>query len=140
MTSALSLTPSVWLGVLGATVGIYLLGGLWFTPMFGRAWDRGVGVSRRPGERFGLTYYVVPLVGAAGAAYALAFLVVAADVAAVGDALVLGVVVGVGVGLTVSFTNALTPRTARPLLYGLVTGCYHVVSAVVAAVVAVAAR
>ncbi|HYN66762.1 MAG TPA: DUF1761 domain-containing protein [Ornithinibacter sp.] len=140
MTSALVLTPTLWLGVLVATVLTYLLGALWFTPLFGRAWDRGVGVRRERGARFGPAYYVVPLVGAAGSAYALAVLVTAADLSGVGDAVVLGVVVGLGVGLTVSFTNALTPRTARPLLYGLVTGSFHAVSAVLAAVVAALAR
>ncbi len=140
MTSALSLTPSGWLGVLIATMLTYLLGALWFTPLFGRAWDRGVGVRREPGERWGLAYYLVPLAGAAGSAYALAVLVTAAEVTEVAGAVVLGVVVGLGVGLTVSFTNALTPRTARPLLFGLVTGSFHVVSAIVAAVVTALAR
>lgn len=140
MTAALLLTPSGWLGVLAATALTYLLGAVWFTPLFGRAWDRGVGARREPGDRFGPAYYVVPLVGAAGSAYALAVLVTAAELAGVGEAVVLGAVVGLGVGLTVSFTNALTPRMARPLLYGLVTGSFHAASAVVAAVVAVVAR
>ncbi len=140
MTSALSLTASGWLGVLAATVLTYLLGAAWFTPLFGRAWDRGVGVRREPGERWGPAYYLVPLAGAAGSAYALAVLVTAAGVTDVGDAVVLGVVVGLGIGLTVSFTNALTPRTARPLLFGLVTGSFHLVAAVVAAVVAALLR
>lgn len=140
MNSALLLTSTGWLGVLAATLGIYLLGALWFTPLFGRAWDRGVGVRREPGARFGPAYYLVPLVGAAGTAYANAVLVTAAGVVGLADALVLGTVVGLGVGAAVSFTNALTPRTARPLLYGLVTGSYHLVSGVLAAVVAVVAR
>lgn len=137
MTSAILLTPSAWLGVLGTTVVLYLLGAAWFTPLFGRAWDRGVGTPRVRGARFGPAYYVVPLIGSAGVAYVLAVLAAAADVTEVVDAAVLGAVVGAGVGLTVSLTNALTPRTARPLLYGFVTGSYHAVCGVVAALVAV---
>lgn len=136
MAHFLLLTPSGWLGVLLATVVLYVLGALWFTPLFGRAWDRAVGVTRDPGARFGPAYYVVPLVGAAGTAYALAVLVAATSTSEIPEAALLGLVVGLGVGAAVSFTNALTPRTARPLLYGAVTGSFHLVSAVAAAVLA----
>ena len=52
-----------------------------------------------------------------------------------GESLLLGLVVGVGYSAAVTFTNAVTPTTPHPLAFATITGSYHVVSAVIAAVI-----
>ena len=43
----------------------YLLGAAWFTPLFGRAWDRSIGHDRsRTAGRFPISYYLLPRAGA----------------------------------------------------------------------------
>lgn len=45
-----------------AAVAYFLLGAVWFTPLFGRAWDRSIGHDRtRDNGRFPLGYYLLPL-------------------------------------------------------------------------------
>ncbi len=127
-----------WLAVLLATLAYYLLGALWFTPLFGWAWDRALGFERPRGNRFPPLYYVMPLLSSALASVATAVLAAALRVEQLGEAIVLGALVGVGYALAVSFNNAVNPRTPRPLLYGAVTGGYHVVGLLVVSVIVVA--
>ncbi|WP_456787781.1 DUF1761 domain-containing protein [Cellulomonas sp. P5_C5] len=125
-----TVTDLSWLAIAVATLAYYLLGALWFTPLFGAAWDAAIGHTRVRGERFSAAYYVVPLVSSLLVTVAMAVLVDAAGIERSRDALVLGLVVGLGVALAVSVNNALTPHTPHPFRLGLITGGYHVVGIV----------
>ncbi|WP_370619078.1 DUF1761 domain-containing protein [Mumia sp. Pv 4-285] len=114
-----------------ATFAYYALGALWFTPLFGRAWDSATGHRRTDGEAFGAAYYVVPLVACGAVSVGVALLHELIDVAGLGGALLLGLVVGAGIAVPVSVTNAMNPAMPRPYVYGAVTGGYHLVGAVV---------
>ncbi|KQR11889.1 DUF1761 domain-containing protein [Cellulomonas sp. Leaf334] len=117
-----------WLAIGIATLVYYLLGALWFTPLFGTAWDTAIGRTR--GDRFSASYYVVPLVSSLLVTVAMSLLVGATRTDNLADALVLGLVVGIGVALAVSVNNALTPHTPHPFRLGFITGGYHVVGIV----------
>ncbi|MFD4421379.1 DUF1761 domain-containing protein [Agromyces sp. NPDC058484] len=115
-----------WVAALGA-LAYFVLGALWFSPLFGRVWDRAVGHERRPGERFPVSYYVVPLVSSIVIAAAAAWLAEAVGLDGFWDGALFVVALGVGVAAAVSVTNALTPAMRHPFVYGAVTGGYHVV-------------
>jgi hypothetical protein len=123
-----------WWAVLTATLLYFALGAAWFTPLFGRAWDRAIGVDRSATEgKFPAAYYVVPLVTAAVCCVVIAFLAAAGP----GDPAA-SVGVGFGVGLAIAaatFTNSLTPHTPKPYQFAAITGSYHVVACVAASVV-----
>ena len=57
-----------------AGVAYFVLGGLWFTPLFGRFWDRAVGFQRPLKWRPSAIYYIAPLVGCLVAALAMSVL------------------------------------------------------------------
>lgn len=120
-----------WLAIVVATLAYYLLGALWFTPLFGTAWDTAIGRPRVRGERFSVAYYVVPLVSSLLVTVAVAVLLAATST----GALVVGLTVGVGVALPISVNNALTPHTPHPFRLGLITGGYHVVGIVAVALI-----
>jgi hypothetical protein len=131
----LSWIPNVnWPIVALATLAYYLLGALWFTPLFGRSWDRAVGFDRPRGHRFPARYYVTPLVSSLVVAVATAVLVEAVDVSTPADAAELGAVAGIGYAAAVSFNNAVAPNVPRPFLLGAITAGYHVVGVIVVAV------
>lgn len=69
---------------------------------------------------------------------ATAVLLPGLGIESVSEALQFGVVAGIGYAAAVSFTNAVTPNTPRPLLYGSVTGGYHLVGIGLAATIIVA--
>lgn len=116
-----------WLAAALGALAYFVLGALWFSPLFGRVWDRAVGHERRPGERFPMSYYVVPLVSSIAIAVATAWLAEAADLDGFWDATLFTIALGVGIAAAVSVTNAMTPNMRHPFAYGVVTGGYHVV-------------
>lgn len=123
-----------WWAVLLAALGYFILGAVWFTPLFGRAWDAAIGYDRSQSRgRFPVSYYIVPFVGSAISTVVIAVLVGLLPVAgAVG-----GVGVGASVGLAIaaaSMTNSLTPHTPRPYVLGAITGGYHLVGCALAGV------
>ncbi|MDF1489431.1 DUF1761 domain-containing protein [Tessaracoccus caeni] len=124
-----------WLGVALAALAYYILGAIWFTPLFGKTWDRAIGHEVSGARRFGADYYIVPLVSAVLVSVALGVLLAVAAPASMSEALIVGVIVGGGVALPVSMNNALTPHTPHPYVFGAVTGGYHMVGIVVVAAV-----
>jgi hypothetical protein len=130
-----ALTSVNWFSVTLATLAYFVLGALWFTPLFGRSWDRSLGIERKRGERYPAVYYVVPLVSSMLVSVATAVLVGAIGIEGWADAAVLGLVVGIGYSAAVTFTNAVTPTTPHPLAFAAITGSYHVVGTVIAAVI-----
>ena len=123
--------------VVVAAAAYFALGGLWFTPLFGRQWDRAVGFERPPRWRPGPPYYLVPLVGCMAVSLTLGFLLEREPPASTYDALRLGLAVGAGVSLAVTSVNAVAPNMPRPALYAAVTGSYHVAGAVLCGVIQV---
>lgn len=128
-----------WLAVALAAIAYYLLGAAWFTPLFGKAWDRSIGHDRSTATKFGPDYYLVPLVSAIFVSLALGLILATLAPPSFGEALIVGVVIGFGVAAAVSINNALTPHTPHPYLFGAVTGGYHfvgivIVSAIIATV------
>ena len=123
-----------WLAVGLATLASFILGAVWFTPLFGKVYDEASGVKRQK-DTFTTMYYVVPFVGSLATALATAILLYTLNVSAMADAIILALVVGLGYAASVSVVNAVNPRMAKPLLYGAVTGGYHVVSVLLVAVI-----
>jgi hypothetical protein len=113
------------LPIAAAGLAYFALGGLWFTPLFGRQWDQAVGFDRPARWRPPPVYYVGPLVGCLVAAAATAFLIEATNARSLGECLRVGAVVGGGYGLSVTATNAIAPNMPKPGLYAAVVGAYH---------------
>lgn len=116
-----------WLAVVIAAVAYYLFGALWFTPLFGTAWDTAIGHTREPGTRFPVSYYLVPLASSIMVTIAMAVIIQAAAVAGFAEALGIGILAGLGVAFAISVNNGLTPHTPHPFRFGAITGGYHAV-------------
>lgn len=124
-----------WLAIVLATLAYYLLGAAWFAPLFGKAWDRSIGYDRPHGHRFGIAYYIVPLVSALAVAIAVAIILTALAPENLGERIVVGGVIGLGIAAAVSINNSLTPHTPHPFLFGVVTGGYHFMGIVIVSVI-----
>ena len=115
-----------WLAVALATLAYYLLGALWFTPLFGRTWDHSIGVERSRTRAFGAAYYVIPLVSALLTSLAVAILITALGPGSIWEAIGVGAAIGI-TAAAISVNNGLTPHTPHPFVFGAVTGGYHLV-------------
>lgn len=118
-----------------AGVAYFALGGLWFTPLFGRQWDKAVGFERPPKWRPGAIYYIGPLVGCLVAAFATSCLAQLTQAQLLTDYLKVGFLVGMGYGATITTVNAIAPNMPHPGLYAAVVGSYHLVGLVLCAAV-----
>lgn len=118
-----------------AGAAYFALGGLWFTPLFGKQWDRAVGFRRPARWRPALPYYLVPLAGCMAVAAAMQHLLALTGARSLPDALSLGLAVGAGISLPITSVNALAPNMLRPALYAAVTGSYHLLGAVLCAAI-----
>ncbi len=135
ITAALAGTSDLpWLAIAAATLASYVLGALWFTPLFGRAWDRSIGHVPDGPRRFALAYYLVPLVSSAAVSVALAVVLMLSRVGDLVAAVAVGAIVGLALA-AVSVNNALTPHTPHPFAHGAIVGGYHLTSTVLIAVV-----
>ena len=123
------------LPILAAGFAYFALGGLWFTPLFGKQWDKAVGFERPPKWQPGAVYYIIPLLGCLVAAYATAYLLQLAQARSLVDYLRIGLVVGAGYGATITMVNAIAPNMPHPGLYAAVVGSYHLIGSVLCAAV-----
>lgn len=124
-----------WLAIILATLAYFILGALWFTPLFGSAYDKALDSKRSKGQKWPMLYYVGPFLSAFVTVIATSVLVYALHIGQMSDALLLGLIVGVGYAMSISFNNAINPKMPRPLLYGAVTGGYHVAGIVIVAAI-----
>jgi Protein of unknown function (DUF1761) len=118
-----------------AGLAYFALGGLWFTPLFGKAWDKAVGFDRPPRWRPAAAYYLGPLVGCVVVAFATQALLNISGADSLDRKLLVAGIAGVGFSACVTTVNAISPNVPRPALYAAVVGSYHVVGTLLCAVV-----
>ncbi|MBP9812695.1 DUF1761 domain-containing protein [Candidatus Gracilibacteria bacterium] len=123
----LSITQFPWGIILLATIAYFILGALWFTPLFGGLYDRAIGFDRTKQKKWPMIYYIGPLFGCAIGALAMALISEFIQPKSLFDASILGFIIGIGFALPISTVNAITPKMEQPILFGLVTGGYHTV-------------
>lgn len=121
-----------WLIILLATVVYFILGAVWFTPLFGKAYDIGTGVKRSAKQKWPAIYYYGPFLSSLVVTVAIGITLYATNIQNLTDAVILGVLFGAGLA-AISLSNAVTPNMPRPVIFGLVVGSYHLVSAVIVA-------
>ena len=118
------------ISVLVAGFAYFVLGGIWFTPLFGKPWATAVGFDRPKKWRPPAPYYIVPLIGCFVSAWAIYLLLQIIHPRSMAEALHFGLIVGLGFGATITAVNAVSPNMPRPALYALVTGSYHLVGSI----------
>jgi hypothetical protein len=131
-----SLAALNWLAVLAATVALYLLGGLWYSPaLFGLRWRAGVGFVPPDGWKPGALLYLGPLAGCFVATLATALLVMVTDAHSAMDGVALGLIVGLGYGAAIAGVDATAPSHPRPGALALIVGAYWTVGLTMVAVI-----
>jgi hypothetical protein len=114
-----------WLAVLVAAVSTFLLGGLWYGPLFGRAWMAASGVTEEQARQGNMA----KVFGVSFALQLIAALVLAMFVGPESDA-TFGLLAGLSVGLCWVGTafGVVYLFEQRPLGHWAVNAGYHIVS------------
>lgn len=85
-----------WLAILVSTVVGFLIGGLWYGPLLGKAWMRAVGKTEEDLQGGGATPFVVSFFSGGATAVVLALIVNTLGLTTAGEGVLLGLYVGLG--------------------------------------------
>ncbi|MCA9318021.1 DUF1761 domain-containing protein [Candidatus Saccharibacteria bacterium] len=119
-----------WLIILLATVVYFILGAIWFTPLFGKAYDIGTGVKRSSKQKWPAIYYYAPFLSSLAVTTAIGIVMNALNIENLANAVITGLLFGFSLA-AISFSNGVTPNMPRPVIFGLVVGGYHLISAII---------
>jgi hypothetical protein len=122
-----------WGAILVATLVYYLVGIPIFS-LFGDVWD-AAGFKKPEGWQSGAQYYLGPLVANCVVVVCTAALARIGGAVKVRDGVVLGLVVALGYLVPTAGVDAMSPAHPDPMKIFLITGAYHLVGLVIAAVI-----
>lgn len=128
------------LGVLVAAVASFILGGLWFAVIFSRFYAVALGREHSAKEKPAPIFLVGPFVCGLVTTVTSALLLHVLGIESYRSAILFGAVVGFGYLASTTVNTAINPNIPRPLLYGVISGSYFLVSSVVISVILVAMR
>ena len=127
----LTLSNISWTGIIAAALASFLLGGLWFTLLFGRAYARALGRAPDPKSRPAPLMIVGSALWGLITAFATAVLMARLGTGTLPEALELGLFLGCAYLAATTVNTGLNPNIPRPLLYGAISGAYHLAAALV---------
>lgn len=126
-----------WWSVLIALVAYSMLGGLWFTVFFTKAYKRSLGKSGEtlPNKPI---FIIGPAICCLAIILASAILIQALHIQNPAAALEFSMVIGLGFLVANTVNIAINPNIPRPGLYGIISGTYHLVGISMVSVILVA--
>ena len=125
------------IGVAVATIASFILGGVWFSVLFGRAYSKALGRAYDPSAKPPPLMLAGPAVWALITAVATAVLMALLGIETMAGALGIGALVGLGFLAPTTINTGINPNIPHPLLYGVVSGAYHLLSGMVIAFIIV---
>ena len=120
-----------WFGVLLAYVPYFLLGALWFTVLFKKQYAISLGRENEQQQNLAPIFIVGPALCMLVITLTSALLLNALAINSYQGALLFGLIVGVGYLVANTVNIAINPNIPRPLLYGAISGAYHLVGIVI---------
>lgn len=124
-----------WTGIIAATVASFVLGGLWFTALFGRAYSAALGRAHDPKAKPAPLMIIGPAVWSLITAFATAVLMASLGIETLAGALGLGLFTGICFLAATTINTGINPNIPNPMLYGAVSGSYHLAAGLLIAAV-----
>lgn len=126
-----------WLGVAVATVVYFIIGGLWFTVFFSKPYKVSLGKADEtlPNKPI---FVVGPMLCTIVITIASAVLIYVLNINSYGGAIEFALLVGIGYLVANTVNIAINPNIPRPILYGIISGSYHLICINLASVIIVA--
>ena len=120
-----------WFGVLLAYVPYFLLGALWFTVLFKKQYAISLGRENEQQQNLAPIFIVGPALCTLVITLTSALLLNALAINSYQGALLFALLVGIGYLVANTVNIAINPNIPRPLLYGAISGAYHLVGIVI---------
>ena len=129
-----------WFAVLTASIAHFVLGGVWFVALFGKAYAAALGIADRPPQKPGLMLMAGPFVCSAITIATTACLLRALRIDGYAEALTLGAIVAIGYLGPMTVTIAINPLFPRPFRYALINVPMFLIGSLMASAILVAMR
>lgn len=129
-----------WLSVFAAFVPYCILGALWFTVLFVKPYKVSLGKAGQDLQNNKPIFIVGPMLCTLVIVIASAVLIYALNLQTIAEALQFALLVGVGYLVANTVNIAINPNIPRPIMYGAITGSYHLAGIVIASVIIVIMR
>ncbi|MDJ1505660.1 DUF1761 domain-containing protein [Xanthocytophaga agilis] len=129
------LTDISWLSVLLAFIIYFILGSLWFTVFFPKLYKISLGKENDTTQSTDPIFFVGPALCCLVITIASALLVYALHIETYQSAFQFAVIVGVGYLFSNTVNIAINPNIPRPILYGLISGSYHLVGIIIVSLI-----
>ena len=120
-----------WFGVLLAFVPYFLLGALWFTVLFKKQYAISLGRENEQPQNLAPIFIIGPALCMLVITLTSALLLNALAINSYQGALLFALLVGIGYLVANTVNIAINPNIPRPLLYGAISGAYHLVGIVI---------
>ncbi len=129
-----------WFGVLFAFAAYFLLAVLWFTVLFKKQYTISLGRENDPQQSLAPIFVIGPALCTLIVTITSAILMNALNIESYEDALMFAVIVGLGYLVANTVDIAINPNIPRPLLYGAISGFYHLVGILIVSIILVSMR
>ena len=128
-----------WISVLVAFTAYFLLGALWFTLFFSKQYKISLGRENEtlPNKPI---FIAGPALCSLVITIASAVLIYALNISSFSDALKFSLLVGIGYLFANTVNIAINPNIPRPILYGIISGTYHLVGILMVSIILVSMR
>ncbi len=129
-----------WFGVLLAFVAYFFLGALWFTFLFKKQYTISLGRENDQQQNLAPIFLVGPALYTLVITITSAILMNALNIESYENALMFAVTVGLGYLVANTINIGINPNIPRLLLYGAISGSYHLVGILMVSVILVSMR
>lgn len=124
-----------WLSVLVAFVAYFLLGALWFTLLFLKSYKISLGRENDMPQKPASIFIIGPAICCFVITVASAILIYVLKIDSYENAVIFAVIVGLGYLVANTVNIAINPNIPKPLLYGLISGAYHLVGILIVSLI-----
>lgn len=124
-----------WISVSLAFVAYFLLGALWFTLLFSKQYKISLGRENETLKNNAPIFIVGPALCSLVITIVSAVLIYALNIHLMADALEFAIVIGIGYLFANTVNIAINPNIPRPILYGIITGTYHLLGILIVSII-----
>jgi hypothetical protein len=133
-----SISAINWVSVIIAFVAYFFLGALWFTLLFKKQYANSLGKRDDTLQNSSSIFFIGPAICSLIITITSALLIQALEISSYSKAIEFAFIVGVGYLFANTINIAINPNIPKPILYGIISGTFHLAGTLIVSVIIVA--
>jgi len=129
------LTSINWFGVLLAFVPYFILGALWFTLLFKRHYMISLGKENSMPEKPRPIFIIGPAICTLIITITSAILIYSLNINSYQSTIEFAFIIGIGYLVANTLNIAINPNIPKPIMYGIISGSYHLVGIIIVCII-----